>query len=59
MRPRVPAGARGLDSMSERILMIDDDESLAAMVAEYLGGRGYQVPRHDQRPGLLPRGCQG
>jgi DNA-binding response OmpR family regulator len=29
--------------MSERILMIDDDASLAAMVAEYLGGRGLAV----------------
>ena len=53
MRPRVPAGARGLDSMSERILIIDDDESLAAMVAEYLGGRGYQVEaRADGESGL-------
>jgi DNA-binding response OmpR family regulator len=29
--------------MSERVLMIDDDASLAAMVAEYLGGRGLTV----------------
>lgn len=29
--------------MSERILMIDDDATLAAMVAEYLGGRGLAV----------------
>lgn len=29
--------------MSERILMIDDDSALAAMVAEYLGGRGFAV----------------
>ncbi|MDQ8024086.1 MAG: response regulator transcription factor [Moraxellaceae bacterium] len=29
--------------MSERLLMIDDDASLAAMVAEYLGGRGLPV----------------
>jgi DNA-binding response OmpR family regulator len=29
--------------MSERILMIEDDESLADMVAEYLGTMGFQV----------------
>jgi len=29
--------------MSERILMIDDDSALAAMVAEYLGNRGLPV----------------
>jgi len=29
--------------MSERILMIDDDATLAAMVAEYLGGRGLAI----------------
>lgn len=29
--------------MSERILIIDDDAALAAMVAEYLGGRGLAI----------------
>ena len=29
--------------MSERVLMIDDDASLAAMVAEYLAGRGLAL----------------
>jgi DNA-binding response OmpR family regulator len=29
--------------MPERILMIEDDESLAAMVGEYLGGLGFAV----------------
>jgi DNA-binding response OmpR family regulator len=29
--------------MSERVLMIDDDSALSAMVAEYLGGRGLAV----------------
>ena len=29
--------------MAERILLIDDDSRLAAMVSEYLGGAGYRV----------------
>ena len=29
--------------MADRILLIDDDPRLAAMVAEYLGGAGYRV----------------
>ena len=29
--------------MSERVLMIDDDSALSAMVAEYLAGRGLAV----------------
>ena len=29
--------------MAERILMIDDDERLAGMVADYLGGAGFRV----------------
>jgi DNA-binding response OmpR family regulator len=39
LRP-VAAQAR---SMSERVLLIDDDERLAAMLAEYLGGMGLEV----------------
>ena len=39
--------------MSERILMIEDDEALAAMVAEYLNERGFEVEsRHDGTRGL-------
>ena len=39
--------------MSERILMIEDDEDLAAMVAEYLNERGFEVEaRHDGTRGL-------
>jgi DNA-binding response OmpR family regulator len=39
--------------MSERILMIEDDEELAAMVGEYLNERGFQVEaRHDATGGL-------
>ncbi len=33
----------GLGKMAERVLMIDDDESLAAMVREYLGALGIKV----------------
>ena len=29
--------------MAERILLVDDDSRLAAMVSEYLGGAGYRV----------------
>ena len=29
--------------MAERVLMIEDDEGLSAMVAEYLGGLGINV----------------
>ena len=29
--------------MAERVLLIDDDSRLAAMVSEYLGGAGYRV----------------
>ena len=39
--------------MAERVLLIDDDEALAGMVAEYLGGAGFRVTvRHDVRSGL-------
>jgi DNA-binding response OmpR family regulator len=29
--------------MAERILMIDDDDRLAGMVSDYLGGAGFRV----------------
>ena len=39
--------------MAERLLMIEDDESLAAMVSEYLAGFGYTVHHcADARSGL-------
>ena len=39
--------------MAERVLLIDDDEALAAMVGEYLGGSGFDVTaRHDVASGL-------
>ena len=39
--------------MSERILMIEDDESLASMLGEYLHGVGMQVEAaHDAASGL-------
>ena len=40
--------------MSERILVIDDDERLAAMVVSYLGARGLAADaRHDATGGLI------
>jgi DNA-binding response OmpR family regulator len=39
--------------VSERILVIDDDDGLVAMLAEYLGGAGFAVEaRPDARSGL-------
>ena len=39
--------------MSERVLMIEDDEELAAMVSEYLGERGFAITaRSDGQSGL-------
>ena len=39
--------------MIERVLIIDDDERLSAMLAEYLGARGFQCEqRGDARSGL-------
>jgi len=39
--------------MADRILIIDDDERLAAMLASYLGARGFAVDhRGDGRAGL-------
>src|SRR6185295_9718615 len=39
--------------MSDRILIIDDDERLAAMLASYLAARGFVVEhRADGRSGL-------
>lgn len=39
--------------MAERVLMIEDDENLAAMVSEYLGTRGIAVTaRHTATEGL-------
>ena len=29
--------------MAERVLLIEDDESLAAMLTEYLGSKGFRV----------------
>ena len=40
-RARLGGGARVV--MTERILMIDDDEQLSGMVGEYLGGAGMEV----------------
>jgi DNA-binding response OmpR family regulator len=39
------SGSRRSDTerMAERILMIDDDERLAGMVADYLGGAGFRL----------------
>jgi two-component system, OmpR family, phosphate regulon response regulator OmpR len=45
--------------MTERILMIEDDEHLAAMVAEYLGQNGFEVtvaPRAERGLSLLAAG---
>src|SRR5882757_203054 len=46
--------ARGLDTaMIDRILIIDDDERLAAMLGSYLASRGFVVEqRADGRSGL-------
>ena len=38
--------------MADRILLIDDDARLGAMVSEYLGGAGYRVT-------LAPSGASG
>lgn len=39
--------------MTERLLIVDDDTRLAQMVAEYLGGRGFELDhRADARSGL-------
>ena len=46
--------------MAERVLMIEDDEALASMVAEYLGGMGLQVfARHSATDGLKLLGREG
>ena len=39
------SGSRRFDTeqMAERILMIDDDDRLAGMVSDYLGGAGFRV----------------
>ncbi|HTY19980.1 MAG TPA: response regulator transcription factor [Myxococcota bacterium] len=43
--------------MGERILLIEDDESLAAMLGEYLGGVGFEVTaRPDAESGLAALG---
>lgn len=39
--------------MSERILMIEDDESLAEMVGEYLGSMGFEVTARPEALGGL------
>jgi DNA-binding response OmpR family regulator len=46
-------------SVADRVLMIEDDERLAAMVSEYLAGNGLQVtvaPRAERGLSLLARG---
>src|SRR5215475_4046428 len=54
MRARVGDGSgAGTARMAERILMIEDDESLSALVAEYLEPAGLRVARcRDAREGL-------
>ena len=48
-----PAPARYSMPMAERILMIEDDASLASMVGEYLRGAGMRVEAaHDASSGL-------
>ena len=43
--------------MTERVLIIDDDERLSAMLAEYLGARGFHCEqRADARSGLAALG---
>ena len=45
--------------MTDRILMIEDDARLAAMVAEYLGATGFEVtlaPRAERGLALAGRG---
>jgi len=45
--------------VADRVLMIEDDERLAAMVSEYLAGNGLQVtvaPRAERGLSLLSRG---
>jgi len=45
--------------MPERVLMIEDDESLASMVAEYLAPAGLAVTaRHDGASGLDALACE-
>src|SRR5436853_6520262 len=41
MTSRVPRPDTG--HMAERILMIDDDDRLAGMVSDYLGGAGFRL----------------
>jgi two-component system phosphate regulon response regulator OmpR len=41
--------------MAERVLMIEDDEGLAEMVAEYLHGLGYQVTTSGDAGGGMER----
>ena len=51
--PAWRAAARYSKAMTERILMIEDDVSLASMVAEYLRTAGMQVDAaHDAESGL-------
>src|SRR5262249_60155381 len=47
------------DLMAERVLMIDDDNRLAGMVSDYLGGAGLSValtPTAPRGRGVLKRG---
>src|SRR5690606_7588161 len=58
-RAAEPTPGSTLPAMAERVLLIDDDESLAAMLAEYLRGFGFEVEaRSDAERGLaaLARG---
>ena len=55
--------------MAERVLMIEDDEPLAAMLSEYLGSYGFavtaratatdglQLLRHGRFDALVPMSC--
>ena len=48
--------------MSDRILMIEDDAHLAAMVSEYLAANGFEVavaPRAERGLAMLDSGSKG
>ena len=42
-------------SAATRVLLVDDDRELTAMLAQYLGGEGFQVEAVHEGTGVLER----
>ena len=48
------AGEGGMPSTAKTVLVVDDDPAMRAMVADYLGDRGFRVATRGRRRARWP-----